>query len=666
MKNWRKVFGLLTAAGVLTAQAALSPADAPATALSKLESPVPAHAASALPHDATHPLSAADLEAWLNSLLTFGLKNGDVAGAVVSVVKDGQVLFQSGYGYANVEKKIPMDAEQTLVRIGSVSKLFTWTAVMQLVEQGKLDLNRNVEDYLDFKISPPGGPAISLLDLMNHRGGFEEGLKDVLAVDPALAQNTETYLKRHPRPLLFKPGSVPAYSNYGTAVAGYVVERVSGEPFERYVEDHIFRPLGMAHSTFQQPLPERLGATMSQGYRMASAPASAFELVATSPAGSVSSTAADMARFMLAHLQQGRLEDNQVLMPDTARLMHTPSESGLPGFDTMAHGFFYQMRNDRVLLGHGGDTIIFHADLELLPLEGVGLFVGFNSRGREDAVYALRKALVDQFLARYFPPAGEVPEAVALQSAVADAGRIAGRYQSSRRVEHGFLSTFYLMQQTVIGANSDGTIRAPKAFEVGEARYLEIAPDVWREVDGTHQLALRNLDGIDSVLDSEDPTSVLQRVPAFRASSLNLTVMAGSVVTLLLAVILWPIGYLVRRHYKAALPYSKEARGWRAALRGIAACNLLWLTAWGVVLAPVVRVQIEHYGSALDPTIRALQLAGMAILLLAALGLVCLFRLWRAGGTRGQRLGNGLIAVALLGVVWIGLLGHLIGLDLNY
>lgn len=155
---------------------------------------------------AAHELSAADLEAWLDSLLTYGLKNGDIAGAVVSVVKDGKVLFQSGYGDADVGKKIPMDAQRTLMRIGSTSKLFTWTAVMQLVGEGKLDLQRNVDDYLDFKVSPAGGRPITLLDLMNHRGGFEEGLKDLLSMDPRTFQSTETYLKQHPRPLLFSPG----------------------------------------------------------------------------------------------------------------------------------------------------------------------------------------------------------------------------------------------------------------------------------------------------------------------------------------------------------------------------------------------------------------------------------------------------------------------------
>ena len=142
---------------------------------------------------------------------------------------------------------------------------------MQLVEQHKIDLDRNVDDYLDFKVSPAYGPPITVRDLMNHKSGFEEGLKDILAIDPQDLPSTEKYLKEHPRPLLFPPGEVPAYSNYGAALAGYIVQRVSGQPFERYVEEHILLPLGMRNSTFDQPLPERFKGAMSKGYPTASA-----------------------------------------------------------------------------------------------------------------------------------------------------------------------------------------------------------------------------------------------------------------------------------------------------------------------------------------------------------------------------------------------------------
>jgi len=629
------------------------------------EKPAPEVAGAAPATNTAHDLDAADVAAWLDGLLPYGLKSGDIAGAVVAVVKDGKVLFQSGYGYADVERKIPMDPERIMMRIGSTSKLFTWTAVMQLVEQGKLDLHRNVDDYLDFKVSPPGGPSITLLDLMNHRGGFEEGLKDVLATDPRAFMSTETYLKQHPRPLIFRPGTVPAYSNFGAALAGYIVQRVSGQPFERYVEEHIFQPLGMQHSTFDQPLPDRFKGMVSRGYRTASQPPQPYELITTAPAGSVASTAADMGRFMLANLQQGHLGSYDMLDAQTTQLMHSPSEDALPGFATMAHGFFHETRNGHVLVGHGGDTIFFHTELDVLPAEGVGIFYSFNSRGRDQAVYGLRKAVLDQFMDRYFPAHGTAGQAATLASAAADAQKIAGRYESSRRIEHGFLSVFYLLQQTVIGANPDGSISAPNELEPGEARFREVAPGIWHQIDGTRQLALRNIDGVKTVMDSEDPTSVLQEVPALQAAPLNLTVLVGSFLVLAGAVLLWPISYLVRRHYRPGAQTVDKQR-MRTLLRVAAVYDVTWLLVWSAVLTPVLSVQLDFYSAGHDPLIRTLQIAGLVVIAVAVAGIWGVWRLFKMGVSWPSRIGNGLIAAALVGLVWIGFVGGLLGFNLNY
>jgi CubicO group peptidase (beta-lactamase class C family) len=313
-----------------------------------------AQAAGAAPESSAHPLDRADLETWLDGMVPYALKAGDMAGAVVVVVKDGAVLLEKGYGYADVSKKLRMDPEQTMVRIGSTSKLFAWTAVMQLVEAGKLDLDHNINDYLDFTIPNDFGKPVTLRDLMNHRGGFEEGLKDVLWTNPQGVPSTESYLKEHKRPMLFAPGEVPAYSNYGAALAGYIVERISKEPYERYIERHILAPLGMTHTSFDQPLPERFAAAVSKGYRTVSAPPGPYELIVTRPAGSGTTTVADMSRFMLAHLQDGRVGDAQILRPETAQRMHSPSESAPPGFSTMAHGFFLEFHNGRPACGPAG------------------------------------------------------------------------------------------------------------------------------------------------------------------------------------------------------------------------------------------------------------------------------------------------------------------------
>ena len=365
-----------------------------------------------------------------------------------------------------------------------------------------------------------------------------------------------------------------------------------------------------------------------------------------------------MARFMLAHLQP-----SDILHRDTIQLMHTPSETALPGFSTMAHGFFHETRNGRTLIGHGGDTLFFHTELELLPQEGVGIFYSFNSRGRDDAVYGLRKAVLDQFMDRYFPSADAAAEPATLASAKVDALKIAGRYETSRRVEHGFLSVFYLLQQTVIGADADGTITAPKFLAPGEAHFREVALDTWQEVGGHRRLALQSINGIPTVLDSDDPTSVLQQVPTRRSAALNLTVLLGSFAILTLAVILWPITYWVRRHHQRP---PAMARGPRTILRIAALLDLLWLVAWAIVLTPVLSIQLDFYSTALDPVIRTLQVTGVVVIALAAVGCWNLWRLCSSEVSWPARVGNGLITAALLGLVWIGVIGGLISFNLNY
>ena len=147
--------------------------------------------------DRPHELTATDVEAFLDGLVPLQLKNGDIAGATISIVKDGKLLFAKGYGYADVEKKKSVSPQETLFRPGSISKLFTWTAVMQLFEQGKLDLDRDVNDYLDYKIPDAFGKPITLKNIMTHTPGFEEQVKDLFSTDASklnLSQNLKTHI----------------------------------------------------------------------------------------------------------------------------------------------------------------------------------------------------------------------------------------------------------------------------------------------------------------------------------------------------------------------------------------------------------------------------------------------------------------------------------------
>src|SRR5262249_53978906 len=329
------------------------------------------------PDEAAAPLTAEDANSWLDGYLPYALHTGDIAGAVVAIVKDGKILTERGYGYSDVEKRTPVDPRKTLFRPGSVSKLVTWTAVMQQVEQGKIDLDADVNRYLDFRIPERDGKPVTMRNLMQHTGGFEEQSKDILSDKPG--PGFQALLKQWVPTRVFAVGTTPAYSNYGASLAGYIVQRVSGEPFDTYVEKHIFAPLDMPLSTFRQPLPANLAPLMSKGYPRASEDPKPFEIVGPAPAGSLSSPGEDMAHFMIAHLQNGEYNGNRILSAATAEQMHNSPLTLLPPLNRMELGFFETNLNGREVIAHLGDTDVFHTSLHLFLKENVGLYVSFNS-----------------------------------------------------------------------------------------------------------------------------------------------------------------------------------------------------------------------------------------------------------------------------------------------
>src|SRR6058998_3581534 len=331
-------------------------------------SPPPAQVPAVAPEPGPPPeLTKADFETFLEGLIPSQLRNRNIAGAVVSVVKDGQVLFQKGYGYADVEEKKPVLPDQTLFRPGSISKLFTATAVMQLVEQGKLDLDRDVDDYLDFPIPKTYPEPITLRQLLTHTGGFEETLKNLFVAHESDIKPLRTYLVNQMPARIFPPGKVPSYSNYGFTLAGYIVEHASGEKFERYVDNHILKPLRMTNSTFDQPLPPQLAPQMSKGYLNASKKPHDFEFVQAAPAGALSTTATDMTRFMLAFLQDGSVDGVAILKPETVQQMETRQFELNPMICGLGITFMEYWSDPVRVIAHGGDTLWFHSDMILVP-----------------------------------------------------------------------------------------------------------------------------------------------------------------------------------------------------------------------------------------------------------------------------------------------------------
>jgi len=615
------------------------------------------------PSSGVHELTASDVEAFLDGIVPLQLAREDIAGATVSIIKDGKLLFARGYGYADVEKKELVSAEETLFRVGSVSKLFTWTAVMQLVEQGKLDLDRDVNEYLDFKIPEAFDKPITLRNILAHTPGFEEQIKDLFAFNSD-GLNLGQHLKTHIPARIYPPGTIPAYSNYGASLAGYIVERVSGRPFNEYIEEHIFQPLGMTHSTFAQPIPPALAPNMSKGYGEASDAPKPFEVVNTPPAGSMSSTATDMARFMLAHLQGGQLGDGRILRPETTQLMHSRLFALDSATNAMAYGFYEETRNGHRIIGHGGDTVQFHSDLHLIPDAGVGFFVSYNSGGKGQI--SPRTILWEAFLDRYFPYTP--PPAPTLDSAKEDAKAVSGTYKLSRRSETSFLKAASLIGETTVSAAEDGTIEiaALTAPNGKPRRWREVAPMTFREVDGQDILIFKPDQNGQMQMIMSFPFMIFQRVGLWENNRILLPVLGISLLIMLLALVLSPVAWLVRRHYGRKLELTPMERWLRRGVRIVFALNLFFIAAL-IGLITYATTNIDFFSDRGNTWFHLVQVIGV----LGAIGtLVVLFnaiRTWtnKRSGIWGK-FQAAIFVLACLGFLWFTFAGNLLDFSSTY
>ena len=615
------------------------------------------------PPSGTHELTAPDVEAFLDGIVPLQLLQNDIAGATVAVVKDGKLLFAKGYGYADVAQKKPVSPDETLFRPGSISKLFTWTAVMQLAEQGKLDLDRDVNEYLDFKIPEAHGQPITLKNIMTHTPGFEEQIKDLFTTGSE-SPNLGEYLKTHTPARIFPPGTTPAYSNYATALAGYIVERVSGQPFNEYIEANIFKPLAMTHSTFVQPLPPSLAPYMSSGYQLASDESKPFEMINAFPAGSLSSSASDMARFITAHLQDGHLGDAQILRPETVRLMH----SRLFGLDdaanAMAYGFYEESRNGHRIIGHGGDTVYFHSDLHLIPDAGVGFFISYNSAGKGES--SPRTLLWEALLDRYFPYTP--PATSASASATEDAKAVSGTYMLSRRSETSFLKAATLLGEFNVVPGEEGMIEVAELTGPNgkPKRWRGVSPMTFLEENGQEKLIFKQDNTGRMIMVLPYPFFVGQRVGLFENNNLLLPVVGISLLIMLLTLVLWPVAWFVRRHYGHKLELTPLERRLRLAVRIVFALDIIFIVAM-TALVFYGLTNLEVFSDRGTIWFHIIQVIGI----IGAIGtLVVLYnaiKTWTNKGTgKWRKVQSIILVLACLGFIWFALAGKLLSFSSTY
>lgn len=578
------------------------------------------------PPDIPVQAEKSDLEAFVDGILTVQLKENHIAGAVFCAVEDGKIILSKGYGFADVGKKISVSPEKTLFRVGSISKLFTWTAVMQLVEQGKIDLNADINTYLSlFKVPPTYPEPITMTQLMSHTAGLEELGTSFAVRNPEDLESLEKFLAENMPARIFPPGKLAAYSNYGSALAGYIVEIVSGIPFEEYIEKNIFKPLGMVHASFRQPLPSTLAEDMSTGYKYNNGTfvPKDFELLnGLAPAGSLSASANAMAKFVIAHLQDGAFEGNRILEEKTARLMHSRLFSHDPRLNGNAHGFWELTRNNIHALSHGGDTMYFHSKLVLIPEKGFGFFISYNSIGGSGAPTSqLTEALID----RYYP-ADERPDISPPEDFQKRAEKYTGVYGLTRVNETALTKIMKLIMTFKVRATENNTLAV--TIMGGETtQYVEIGPHYFRERDGQGILLFKENkeEKIIHAFLSKAPMAAGIRLSGTQTPMFNL---AWFIVTLLflVSIIVWPVGAIRRKICKpnTEKPKAPASARWLAGSASIL-CGIFLIG----MLSYVINYEKLFFGIPLGMKVLLVLPLAAAIMTIGVL--ICTLRAWWRG-----------------------------------
>ena len=621
----------------------------------------PVEAAAPQPLDGSGLRTPEELEAFVDGFVAGELEAYDVAGLTVAVVKDGQLFFAKGYGWADVDRRVPVEADKTLFRPGSVSKLFTWTAVMQLVEQGKLDLDADVNTYLtQFKIPATYPAPITLRNALTHTVGMEDGgIGYLMARSPQqivpLARSLAAHTPARVRPVgTSGEGLSSSYSNWATAMAGLIVANVSGMSFEDYVEANILRPLGMDSSTFKEPLPEALEKRMSVGYKFEAGAfkPQGYEYIANfGPAGSLAATATDMARFMIAHLREGAAGDAHILKPETARAMHARVFSPHPAVGGSGLGFYETYVNGRRLIGHGGDTNYFHSELALMEKEGIGFFASVNTGGKAALV---PRHFLRAFVNHYFP--ARLPEVKPPEDFDARAGKYAGRYGALRHSYTRFEKIFGLLGGTAVAATGKKTLLIPDLFG-HSAQYAEVAPGVFREVGGDNTVAFVE-NGAGQVVGMVGQFAFIPfaKLRWYESPPFHFALLAFAFLFFLIAIV------SALRHWKSDKAGPPAARWARRNLGLLAALDLSFLVAFASIFAAGLDDIVFTTPKGLYAVL-TLPLIG---LVLTALAVVLAVRVWRDKyWTRGRRLFHTAGVVAAVAFIWFlnywNLLGYRIG-----
>jgi CubicO group peptidase (beta-lactamase class C family) len=527
---------------------------------------------------AAEPLGPPDsIESFFDGAIGAQVASGSTVGATIALVQDGRIVFAKGYGLASRELGVPVRSDRTLFRIGSVSKLFVWVAVMQQQAAGRLDLYADVNDYLqDFQIPPTYPVPITLRHLMTHTPGFEDRVVGLFANGPRTMGDFHANLIRMRPERIMMPGKVVSYSNYGAALAAHLVEIASGEPWDDYVEHHILTPLDMRRTSPRQPLPKPLLEDMANGYwqeqgQEVTAP---FEFVALPPAGSISATANDMAAFMLELLAKG---DTSVLTATARAKLFEPGFRSDPRINGVLHGPYEMSSHGEQIVGHAGDTIAFHSVLRLYPEQRMGLFLSFNSERAATA----RDAVAAAFDDRMFGP----PELPVPRSQIHAPDRYLGTYSTVRVPVQGPARLMSLLASFAVTADPDGHLILPSAE--GRVRLTEVDEGLFVSDDGRQRVAF-SPDGAVAEYLFPDPGLITMRRVAPVDEPIVQWSIVGACVFIMLLIVVWPLSSFRHR--------GRVAVAGETSATLLAVINVALLIGFALIVAEQSNVRAVIFG----------------------------------------------------------------------
>lgn len=626
MRSIRKFLAMMTAVVALTA--------APVIAATRSNQAVP---------------SDREIAAFMDTIVASKVKEHGIPGAALVVARDGRPILSKGYGVADLSTKQSIDVDQSLLRQGSISKMFGWILAMQLVEQGRLDLDRDVNQFLDFRVPEAFGAPITFRHLLTHSAGFAD--RTPLIKRGTRGQPLGTRLKDNMPERAYAPGSTVAYSNYGAALAGYIVERLGGKPFERLVEERIFAPAGMSRSTFDQPVPARLAPALVSNYSASAWQPSKFEYVGFAPAGSLTASGADMGRFVAMLTNGGAGAHGMLLRPATIDRMMRVQRPLVRGLTSgLGLGFIVGEYRGVRYAGHGGSMNAAATDLEILPDHGLGWTISFTGRGINGAAIPLRAQLLRAVIDRFY----RLPAPPIDAAEVSTADEVAGSYIPTRRIHSGVLTLMNL-----------NTLEAKIAPGGGLTIDLEGALTTWRpagrdrfveENSGLPLAVERGADGRINRLASPLINGVTAYEPASLALRLGYPVTLLAPPTLLLAglvgAVAWVIGRTGRkaraRRAADAAPAPRPRRMARGALGFIVLTLLGWIVYLGIAVTQPDRID------AMGSMLMVLNVLSIAVAVAATVILVDAVLAWRdpARG-RWSRLSAALVAPAAISFAWL-------------